>query len=133
MSDPRSGRPVIPGSGVNAHLLGLREQAASRKANSPQIRSARVHRSAPIRSGIVLTRNVKRIPSAKTPMLQVYRSWAMLPAQRWASSVRCARAARTDPDTEWIGLEKLLGARAKFHYGHWSEQSDQMRNLADGS
>lgn len=145
MADPRSGRPVVPGSGVkgalrtawidNAGSALVDDRAEPKGKFDPfsQIAVEDFSADAPIRSGIVLARNVKRDRPAKAPNASglPIRVEAILPSAT-VSFVGALRGRRTNPDAHWIGLETLLEYARRFHVGHWKEQLQQMRDLADG-
>jgi CRISPR-associated protein Csm5 len=144
-ADPRTGRPMIPGSGVKGVLRtswvdgmlhtswvdSTKGEPKGKFQDDPfsQIAVEDFVSAAPVRSAIIHARNVSRAEDRENENLAL-RLEAIVPGE--ATSFRGAfRRLDRNLGVPGFSLEELLAATQKFHRGHWDEQSPQMRSRAD--
>ena len=134
--DPRTGRPMIPGSGVKGALRTSwvyhnNGEPKGKFQDDPfsQVAVEDFISAAPLRSAIVHARNVSRAKDRENENLAL-RLEAIVPGEATFFRGAFRRLVR-NPDAHGFSLEELLTTTQKFHRGHWDEQLPQMRSRAD--
>jgi CRISPR-associated protein Csm5 len=146
--DPRTGRPMIPGSGVKGALRtswvdqNLRTEWVDPKKGEPkgefqddpfsQVAVEDFIAAGPMRSAIVHARNVSREQNTRDKQQKNLdlRVEAIVPGK--ATSFRGALRGLKRKDTaNLFSTVELLDHAQAFHLGHWREQSRQLSQRAD--
>ena len=141
-ADPRTGYPIVFGSGLKGALRtswGYRHSPSTGKPGGTfdkdpfsQICVEDFLVAAPVRTCVVVARNLKRIPPGEGPSIQVE---AIVPhtAVAFNGGVRARRRSRSaDPDAlPWLELGALLQDVQDFHTIHWKEVRPAIRQHAE--
>lgn len=141
VADRRTGFPIVFGSGVKGALRTSWGYCHSPRTGEPegkfdrdpfsQVSAEDFLVASPVRTSVVVARNVKRTPPGEGPSIQVE---AIVPntAVAFLGAVRVRRRGRSaDQDTPWLGLDTLLQDAQHFHTTHWKELRPAFRQHAE--